>query len=408
MDPHFRPDAPLRPADIVNLGYVLNVIEDPAERSETLRKAFALAMKALVVAVRVDQSLDKGLPFQDGLITSRGSFQKIYSQAEFRQFVGDTLGVRPYIAGLGVAYAFKEGTPEPNAELAAIEGRLAAIEKKIEPAGLDSRLEELEQLIRGLKPSPLYMTLSPSLIAFLGALAGVWIGGWNAERLQRARLAQDEKVADKKSAQDLALSEKQAKLQIGNAVIEWEIKQLSLLYGPLRALLGQSVALYRETNTVLIERSKRFRMINVGEEKPEFQIETTPGVWTRFRTVLHIFEVYGKDYGVEAYFDEIVSIGAEMVKIIQQQAGYARAEEKDLMAVFGRYLAHFAVLKSMHEAAKAKVMPSKPDADAGALTRPAPTVNLSAAFPDTIHGLINQGFDAITADILQWRKRAAA
>src|SRR5579862_4185512 len=111
-DPHFRPDAPLRPADIVNLGYVLNVIEDPAERTETLRKAFDLAAKALVVAVRVDQSLETGLPFQDGLITSRGSFQKIYSQAEFRQFVGDTLGVRPYIAGLGVAYAFKESGEE--------------------------------------------------------------------------------------------------------------------------------------------------------------------------------------------------------------------------------------------------------------------------------------------------------
>lgn len=111
-DPHFRPDMQLRPADIVNLGYVLNVIEDPAERRETLRRAFALAEKALVVAVRVNQSLENGLPFQDGLITSRGSFQKIYSQAEFRQFVGDTLGVRPYTAGLGVVYAFKESGEE--------------------------------------------------------------------------------------------------------------------------------------------------------------------------------------------------------------------------------------------------------------------------------------------------------
>jgi DNA phosphorothioation-associated putative methyltransferase len=111
-DPHFRPDVAVKPADIVNLGYVLNVIEDLAERTETLRKAFALAVKALIVAVRVDQSLDKGLAFQDGLITSRGSFQKIYSQAEFRQFVGDTLGVRPYVAGLGVAYAFKESGEE--------------------------------------------------------------------------------------------------------------------------------------------------------------------------------------------------------------------------------------------------------------------------------------------------------
>ena len=111
-DPYFRPDAPLKPADVVNLGYVLNVIENPSERSETLRKAYELARRALVVAVRVDQSLDKGVPFQDGLITSRGAFQKLYTQAEFRQFVGETLGVRPYVAGLGVTYAFKERAEE--------------------------------------------------------------------------------------------------------------------------------------------------------------------------------------------------------------------------------------------------------------------------------------------------------
>lgn len=106
-DPHFQPDAPLSPADVVSLGYVLNVIENPSERTETLRKAYGLARRALVVAVRVDQSLDKGIPFQDGLITSRGAFQKLYRQSEFRQFVGETLGVRPHVAGLGVTYAFK-------------------------------------------------------------------------------------------------------------------------------------------------------------------------------------------------------------------------------------------------------------------------------------------------------------
>lgn len=50
-DPYFRPAAPLHPADVVNLGYVLNVIEDRAERADTLRKAYALARRALVVAV---------------------------------------------------------------------------------------------------------------------------------------------------------------------------------------------------------------------------------------------------------------------------------------------------------------------------------------------------------------------
>src|SRR5262249_36145074 len=36
-DPAYRPNAERQPADVVNLGYVLNVIEDTQERAATLR-----------------------------------------------------------------------------------------------------------------------------------------------------------------------------------------------------------------------------------------------------------------------------------------------------------------------------------------------------------------------------------
>src|SRR5208337_1350480 len=35
-DPHYYPDQSVAPADVVNLGYVLNVIEDVLERTHTL------------------------------------------------------------------------------------------------------------------------------------------------------------------------------------------------------------------------------------------------------------------------------------------------------------------------------------------------------------------------------------
>ena len=41
-DPHFRPDVDLVRANVVNLGYVLNVIELHDEREETLKIAFGL------------------------------------------------------------------------------------------------------------------------------------------------------------------------------------------------------------------------------------------------------------------------------------------------------------------------------------------------------------------------------
>jgi DNA phosphorothioation-associated putative methyltransferase len=113
-DPHYRPDARIVPADVVNLGYVLNVIEDPLERQSTLRRAFALTTKVLVVSVRVDRTLESGIEFSDGCLTSRGSFQKLYQQSEFREYLEDTLGRRPQMAALGIAYVFKDDLLESS------------------------------------------------------------------------------------------------------------------------------------------------------------------------------------------------------------------------------------------------------------------------------------------------------
>src|SRR3954452_14199026 len=41
-DPAYRPEAARQEADVVNLGYVLNVIEDPEERAATVRSAWQL------------------------------------------------------------------------------------------------------------------------------------------------------------------------------------------------------------------------------------------------------------------------------------------------------------------------------------------------------------------------------
>jgi len=111
-DPHYRPQTPLSTADCVNLGYVLNVIEDVQEREQTLRAAFDLSQRALVVSVRVDQSLNSGTEFSDGLVTNSGSFQKIYTQSEFRQYLEAILGRKPYMASLGIAYVFKDESVE--------------------------------------------------------------------------------------------------------------------------------------------------------------------------------------------------------------------------------------------------------------------------------------------------------
>ncbi len=93
------------------MSYVLNVIEDPVERAEALAKAFGFARRVLVVAVRVDQGV-QGEAYADGVLTAIGSFQKIYTQAEFKEYLESTLGRRIQVASLGVGYVFKDDDAE--------------------------------------------------------------------------------------------------------------------------------------------------------------------------------------------------------------------------------------------------------------------------------------------------------
>ena len=111
-DPHHKADAEIKSADVVNLGYVLNVVEDPAERHRTLIHADGLASQVLVVAVRVDRTLEGAAGYGDGFLTNAGTFQKIYGQSEFREYLETVLGRRVNTAGLGIAYVFKDEEAE--------------------------------------------------------------------------------------------------------------------------------------------------------------------------------------------------------------------------------------------------------------------------------------------------------
>jgi DNA phosphorothioation-associated putative methyltransferase len=109
-DPVHRADAERRPADLVNLGYVINVIEDPAERAEVLRRAWTLARRVLVVAARLtwDARDLAGRPFGDGIVTRRGTFQKFYEHIELASWIRQSLGAEPLAAAPGIFYVFRD------------------------------------------------------------------------------------------------------------------------------------------------------------------------------------------------------------------------------------------------------------------------------------------------------------
>ena len=92
-DPFFSQSCPRCPAEIVNLGYVVNVIEDSGEREDALRTAWSLSQRALIISARltVECDPDEDGRFGDGYLTSRGTFQKLFEQNELRTWIDSTL-----------------------------------------------------------------------------------------------------------------------------------------------------------------------------------------------------------------------------------------------------------------------------------------------------------------------------
>lgn len=108
-DPIHRPGTRKSRSETVGLTYVVNVIEDPAERVATIREAWKLTTGLLVVSARLDDERDDThiKPKADGWMTARGTFQKFYDHLELGDWIRGVLQQEPIAAAPGVWYVFR-------------------------------------------------------------------------------------------------------------------------------------------------------------------------------------------------------------------------------------------------------------------------------------------------------------
>jgi acyl carrier protein len=107
-DPAFRPEAPRVLADIVNLGYVLNVLATEDERQQVLSDAWRLTRRLLVVSVPVRPDDYWSAPphlSSPGGCGARGTSP---GHEWLVEFVTTTLRTSGESVGLGILYVFKD------------------------------------------------------------------------------------------------------------------------------------------------------------------------------------------------------------------------------------------------------------------------------------------------------------
>ena len=119
-DPYYFPNNPCNSADIVNLGYVINVIECLTERQQALIKAWELTQEVLIVAAQVlidERNTNGKIAFGDGVITRRNTFQKYYEQSELKTYIDQILNVDAVPIALGIYLVFRHEEQKENFSL---------------------------------------------------------------------------------------------------------------------------------------------------------------------------------------------------------------------------------------------------------------------------------------------------
>jgi len=176
-DPKFRPDAEVARAEIVNLGYVLNVIEDIRERSEALQKAWGICDGLLTVAAQIEFAApDKEQEsYGDGVITSRQTFQKYYNQHELREYIESELGEDAITAAPGVFYVFKDEQAKQQFIANRYHRRITVPRRRISEVLFEQNRDVLEPLMDcltqyGRIPAPEELEQTAELVERFGSL----------------------------------------------------------------------------------------------------------------------------------------------------------------------------------------------------------------------------------------------
>jgi DNA phosphorothioation-associated putative methyltransferase len=145
-DPYYSPDTPKIKADVVNLGYVINVIEDLGERRAVLIEAWELTEKVLIVAAQVliNDSNCGLIVYGDGIITNRNTFQKYYQQEELKSYIDQVLEVDSIPVGLGIYFVFRNDEDKENFRISRFHSRSYL------PQILNRNFEDYEVMLKPL------------------------------------------------------------------------------------------------------------------------------------------------------------------------------------------------------------------------------------------------------------------
>lgn len=147
-DPYYFPEVARQPADIVNLSYIINVIEDPEERDRALIQAWELTGQVLIIAAQIlVNDLQGVLAYGDGILTKRNTFQKYYQQVELKEYIDRVLTVDAIPIGLGIFLVFRDESQAESFRAARLYTRMTTPRVRVESKRFEDYQVQLAPLM---------------------------------------------------------------------------------------------------------------------------------------------------------------------------------------------------------------------------------------------------------------------
>ena len=148
------------------------------ERREALHGAWELTENVLIVSGRLSmeaRALEEAEDYADGVLTSRGTFQKFFEQQELRNWIDQTLDAQSVAAAPGVFYVFRDERDRSQFIASRYRRRLAAPRLNRSTELFNEHRELLEPLIeffreRGRLPVEEELPNTSELIGVFGSI----------------------------------------------------------------------------------------------------------------------------------------------------------------------------------------------------------------------------------------------
>ncbi len=269
-DPYYRPNAALAAADVVNLGYVINVVESQTERRAALVNAWELTRQVLIVAAQVLIAQGNSqIAYGDGVITRRNTFQKYYDQEELKRYIDQVLQVDAVPVALGIYFVFRNEAQAQSFRAARFRSRVTVPKVRLQNKRFEDYREQLAPLMaffteRGRLPSLEELPETAALSAEFGSLGRAF------QIVLQATNPQDWDAISDRRRQDLlvylALSQfgRRPKLRDLTPIVQTDLKGLFGSYQ--QACTAADLMLMSLGNLTII--NERCQQSLIGQKRP--------------------------------------------------------------------------------------------------------------------------------------------